>query len=1053
MKPKILLIASLLINSFLAAMAQQDQVVSGTVTDAITGDPLPGVNVIIEATVTGSTTGPDGKYTLPKPVIGSVITFSFIGYTTEKVTYSGQSVIDVKLSQTVRELDQVVVIGYGVIKKSDLTGSVASVGSKEIQKSIPVNVESALQGRVAGMMITSNSGAPGSEPVIRIRGIGTINNNDPVFVVDGVIVDNTSFYQGTRIISFLNPWDIESVEVLKDASAQAIYGSRGANGVILITTKKGSEGLPKVTFSTTVGLNRVTRIPEVLSPEEYRHYVYMTHYNGYLRSMPDADISVPPDTLYAMYPFLNEMVKQYDKGYRTNWMDEILKKNSISQNYNLTVEGGTKYARYMANAGYLYSDGIVRNFNYKRYSFRVNTDFKAGNFLTIGENLGISSAAKNGLDNSGSYNDAFTTPPLTPVLKPDGSADTGDPDWEYNKYEPGIGFSANPVLTRELEKHKSHDLTIVGNIFTEASVLKNLKFRSSIGINLAYKDLSNFEPRYYHTSLFQNQISTLCQNTYRTNGWTFENTMTWSKIIKNHSITAMAGYTTEYSKTTYQFATKRETPRNYPEMQTFDAATSGSVLTGTYNELSMISYLGRVNYSFHDKYLMTASVRRDGSSKFAPGHRWGIFPSFSLGWKISEEKFLKDRGTKFISNLKLRAGWGQIGNTSILTNYGYVSQVSSTKTDGYIDNRYIFGERVYTGYTINQVGNPDISWETTEQTNIGLDIGILDNTLSVSADFYIKNTKDMLIQLPLIFYSGYPFGGRPSENIGTVQNKGFEITAEYRGKSGEFMYNISLNAATFKNKVLSLSKQNEVIQFGFNRTVVGKPLGEYYGYKTNGVFQNEYAVKSYVSPGGEMIQPNAMPGDLRFQNLYFDNVLDIRDQTWIGTPWPKLTYGLNLNLVYKAIDLVAFLQGSYGNDIVNTGLYQGLREPGYGNIFKYIYDIAWKGPFTSDSFPVLTTVEQNDNIRNSDLLIESGSYLRLKNLQVGYNLPRKLCDKLRISGGRFWIGGTNLITITRYRGIDPEVGTDTGPNYLQGHDLRNTYPKIRELTIGISVTI
>ena len=1054
MKPLIILLILFLTCTIDARSAPQEQMITGTVTEAETGNPLPGVNVIIEATVTGTSTDPEGKFTLPRPSNGAVITFSFIGYTPEKVSYNGQSVIDVKLTQEIKELDQVVVIGYGTIKKSDLTGSVASVSSKEIQKSTPVNVESALQGRLAGMMVTSNSGAPGSEATIRIRGIGTVNNNDPIFVVDGVIVDNSAFYNGTRNISFLNPWDIASVEVLKDASAQAIYGSRGANGVILITTKKGSEGLPKVTFSSSIGFNSVTKIPEILNASEYRDYVYISHYNGYMRTNPNADPSVQPDTLYAMYPFLNDVVKQYDKGFRTDWLKEIIKTNSLNQNYNLAIDGGTQNTHYSASAGYLYSDGVIQNFNYKRYSFRINTDFKAGSFLTIGENLGISSAVKNGLDNSSSYNGAFTADPLTPVLKPEGSVYINDPDYEYNKYEACIGsYIANPVLSGALEKHKSEDLTLVGNIFAEAAILKHLKFRSSMGINIAYKDLSDFNPRYYNSPSVQNPISTVYENNYRTKGWIWENTLTWAKTLKNHSVTALLGYTSEYTKTSYQFATKKDTPRNYPEMQTFDAATSQSLVTGTYNELSMISYLGRINYSFREKYLLTASIRRDGSSKFAAGHRWGVFPSFALGWKISEEKFVKNLGTKFITNLKLRAGWGQIGNSSIGTNYGYVSQVSSAKTDGFVDNRYIFGERVYTGYFLNQVGNPDISWETTEQSNIGIDIGIVNNSFSVTADYFVKNTHNMLLAMPFILYSGYPITGRPSTNVGSVQNKGFEIIAEYKGKSKEFIYSISINGAAFKNKVTSLGRNNEPIDWGMGRTEVGKPMGGYYGYLTGGIFQTDDDIQNYVGPGGVVIQPNARPGDIKFQNINPDDVLDIYDQTWIGSPWPKLTYGININLGYKTIDLVAFFQGSYGNDILNTGLNSHIRNCGYQNTFRFAYESAWKGPFTSDSQPILTTVEQNDNGRNSDFLIEDGSYLRLKNLQIGYNLPKAVCDNLKIINGRIWIGGTNLITFTKYRGIDPEVGADASPTYAQGFDFANAYPKIREITLGITISI
>ncbi len=782
MKLTILLLFVFLISFSVAGSSPQQQLVTGTVTDATTGEPLPGVHVIIEGTLTGAATDLNGKFSLPKPENGAVIVFSFVGYVTEKTTWSGQPVIDIKLSLNVKALDEVVVIGYGTIKKSDLTGSVASVSSKDIEKATPVNIESALQGRVAGLMATSNSGDPGAEPTILIRGIGTVNNNSPIYVVDGMIIDNSNPNDLASNISFLNPADIASIDVLKDASAEAIYGSRGANGVILITTRKGSDGAPKVTFSSSVGFESVARIAKVLDATEYKDYILTSNYNGYMRQNPGANPNILPDTLNSD---TKNVVAQYNKGINTNWLDEVLRKNVLSQNYDLQLSGGTKDIHYSASADYTDKGGIVVYSDYKRYSFRLNTDFKVGKFVIVGENLGISSSVQLGDNNwSNIIRNAMTASPLNPVLQPAGAVDPTDPNYEYDKYSDEAG-SGNPLLTAALLHLKQSNLTLVGNMFAEATILKDLKLRSSWGFNIANKDISIFSPEYYVSNNNQNPVSALTENNYGANGWVWENTLTWNKKLNDHTITALLGYTAEYTKATTETAEKQGTPTNDPEMQTFDAATTVSSITGGYNVFTMNSYLGRINYSFKDKYLATASVRRDGSSKFGVGYQWGTFPSFSLGWRVNNEEFFKNLGAEFISTLKLRAGWGEIGNSSLPVYNGYVSQVSSNiNYTGYVENRYIFGGNVYQGYALSTIGTPDISWETTEQTNIGLEIAILKNTLSLTADYYIKNTNNMLLQVAPVEYAGYFSLTAPYSNAGSVQNRGFELVLNWQEEKG-----------------------------------------------------------------------------------------------------------------------------------------------------------------------------------------------------------------------------------------------------------------------------
>jgi TonB-dependent starch-binding outer membrane protein SusC len=1037
----------LIVSTAFAYGSFQQQNLTGTVTDATTGNPLIGVNVLIEGSLIGTTTDLNGKFALKKPENGAVITFSFIGYESQKIRWSGQPVIDIKLSQNVLALDEVVVTGYGTQKKSDLTGSISKVSSKEIGKTSPINVEAALQGRVPGLMISSSDGSPGNEASIRVRGIGTVNDNDPIFVVDGMPIDNSDKTWMANTIGFLNPSDIASIEVLKDASSQAIYGSRGANGVILITTRKGTQGAPKVTFNSSFTYESLGNVAPILDNNEYKDFVLTSNYNGYIRANPEADPNVLPDTLN---PTTRAVVEQYNKGYNTYWMKEILQEKRLSQNYDFSLSGGTKDFHYMASAGYTYKKGLVKTSEYKRYSFRLNTDFNASQYVTIGENLGISSNVRKGdwyflpVVRSAMWND-----PLSPVLKPEGTVDINDPDYYLNKYAPQIGGGANPVMQTELTKNNETYFTLVGNIFAEATILKDFKLRSSWGVDLAFNDFSHYDPTYYLSSISYNEISKLSEQTRINNGWVWENTLTWNKRIGIHNITALIGYTSEYTKIKIGSEQKQGTPSNAPEMQTFDAATTQPVVSGTYNVFTLASLLGRINYSLYDKYLFTASIRRDGSSKFAQGNKWGTFPSFSLGWKISDENFLKNFNSGFFSSLKLRAGWGQIGNSSLPVYNAYVSQIGSTIPND--DLRYIFNEFVYQGYWLKTIGTPDITWETTEQSNIGVDMAFFKNALTVTADYYIKNTKNMLLQVPVVLYAGYPSSASPYTNAGSVQNKGFEILMNWQQKKGDFSYGISLNGATFKNKVTSLGEGNKPIISEPNRTEVGSSIGGFYGYVTNGIFQSEYSVQSETGVTGHVMQPNAHAGDFRFLDLNADGKIDVNDETWIGSPWPILTYGLNLNFGYKGFDLLLFFQGSYGNDIYDTGRQYGNSQ---GVMYsEYYYRNAWKGPGTSNFDPILTTVDENENYyKRSDYYIEDGSYLRLKNIQLGYSLPKRACDKMRITSLRFWAGGTNLLTFTKYLGNDPEVGAVATPTSGAGTDWAGFYPRSREISAGVNLS-
>jgi TonB-linked SusC/RagA family outer membrane protein len=1025
----------------------QQQNLTGTVTDENKGSPLPGVNIIVEGTTSGTLTDLNGKFSLPKPEKGNVVVFSFIGYETEKITYSDQANLEVKLKENITNLSEVSVVGYGTQKKTDLTGSVSTIKAKEFEKSTPATLDAVLQGRVPGLVVIGGSGDPGNfGSQITMRGIGTVNNNTPIFVVDGMIVDVSDASNPANNINFLNPADIESVDVLKDASAQAIYGSRGANGVILITTRKGTEGAPALKFSSTFSTENLIRINRVLNATEYRDYIVNANYIDYIRYDANARPDTDPYSLDASKP----VVDQYNKGYNTDWMHEILRNDRVSQNYDLSLAGGTTDFHYTASAGFLDKKGLIKLSEYRRYSFRLNSDYNLRRFIHLGENLGITNSSQTGDWNFlTSVRNAYFESPLTPVLQP-GTVDPTDPNYEYDKYAPTMNGVANPVLQTKLQNYHQTYLTMVGNIFAEATIIKDFKLRTGWGFNLSENENSHYSPMYYMSSNDNNAIGSLMDNSYSSKGWIWENTLTWIKKIKSHSITLLLGYTSEYSKTRHTEALKNGTPSNDPQMQTFDAATLSSTLTGGYYINTMTSYFGRINYSLMDRYLLTATIRKDGSSKFGPGHKWGTFPSFSLGWKLAEEKFFKSLAVDFINNLKLRAGWGQIGNSILPVNNAYASQTVSYKPSD--DLRYIFNETVHQCYWLSSIGTPDLTWETTQQTNIGGDISIFNNALSLTADYYLKKTKNMLLQLPVTTYAGYPANAAPYKNAGTVQNEGFEILINYQVRTGKFNLGTSVNASVYRNKVTSLLSGNQPIVslLSISRTEVGSSIGRFYGYVTNGVFQTEDEVANYKDSNQNIIQPDAHAGDFRFKDLNNDGKIDSNDETWIGSPWPKLTYGFNLNIGYKAFDLSIFFQGSYGNNIYDFGrLVDNIKQQ---NVFEYYFKNAWKGEGTSNTQPVISFIDKNQNYRNSDYYVEDGSYLRLKNVQLGFNLNKKVCDKLKISSARIWIGGTNLLTFTRYHLNDPEIGSTDSPANLAGLDLSGSYPRPSEYSLGLTVS-
>lgn len=1022
----------------------QQKNISGKVVDS-TGGSLPGVSVVVKGTTNGTITDVDGKYSLSNVPENSVLQFSFVGMKSQEVAVGNKTSINVILEEETIGIEEVVAIGYGTQKKSDLTGSVASVNSKDMEKANPTSFSQALQGRATGVMVSQSQGAPGSSGVIRIRGIGTVNNNEPLYVIDGMFAES---------MGDINPADIESMEVLKDASAQAIYGSRAANGVILISTKKGKDGKSEFNFNASYGISNPIKLTSVLGSEDYYKYSIAARTNGYLRSNPTVD----PTTLdiFKVSSDARMVRSWYNLGYNTDWVNEVMHANAPEQKYDISYSGGTAKAKYSLSAGYLNQDGIISNSNYKRYTARVNSEFIPNKVITFGENIGMSYgktdavSSLTGSEVNGVMSQALIMSPLSPVYNID--ANPYDVNYEYNKYAfDYVSGNQNGVALMNRADNVTKVYALTGNAYVQAKFFDGFTFKSSLGIDFNVNSNNIFIAKYYLSSQEHEDAGSIENINTTRSRWLWENTLSYNKTFGKHTINGVVGYTSEQRIFTNIDAKKTGVTSNDELFRVLSGVASASTVitaTGSKNDQTMASALARINYVYGDRYLFTASVRNDGTSKFASGYKYGTFPSFSAGWRIINENFMKNLNIGVLSDAKFRAGWGTIGNQSILQDFGYLSLM--TVADAY---KYNFGKTpiVVSGSTLTSVGTSDIKWETTAQTNFGIDLGFFKNSLTINFDYYDKQTRDMLLVVTLPAYIGYT--SNPVKNVGAVSNKGFEIVAGYKNKVGDFSYSVNANFSQFKNKVTDLQggiiTGSDIRGVAINRTQEGGPIGRFYGYKTNGIFQNAGEVTAYTNSKGSVIQPLAKSGDVKFKDLNDDGVINTSDMDFIGSPLPDFTYGCNIDLQYKNFSINTFFQGSYGNQIYDLTKAFGLG--GSSNIPKYIFDGAWKGEGTSNSTPLFTNVDANGNFRVSDLMVQDASYLRLKNIQLGYDLPKSLCEKVSMKKLRVWLGGTNILTFTKYKGIDPEDGLTSGAPTAAGL-VYTSYPKPQTFSLGVNAT-
>lgn len=975
-----------------------DITVSGIVTNS-RNEPLERVSVVIKGTQKGTVTDAAGKFQLSVPSGSNVeLVFSFVGYATQTVKVGSQSVLNIVMEESVSDLSDVVVVGYGTQSKRNITSAISSVSSKEIQDQPIQQVGQALQGKVPGVQFIQNTGAPGSPLLIRVRGVGTVNNSEPLVVIDG---------NAGAAMDDLDPNQIESVDVLKSASAAAIYGARGANGVILITTKKGSSGASGINLHINTGIQKIRRMLPLVNATQYA-----TLYNKALVNGGFSPAFDRVDTL----------------GIGTDWQKEIYQVAPISD-IQLSTGGGTKNLTYYLTGGYFSQKGIIMNTDYNRANFRINTEYQATSKITIGANVGFSQVKNNTVpmvyDDRALVANSWRMDPSVPVKNPDGS-------WGYPKFSD----TRNPVADLTLIKNYNKNYSLNGIVFVNIDLMKGLTFRSQFNDNIGFENLYNFTPKFDIYPLQRNLVARLTRDISNYTNWSWENTVNYKKRLEHHDLEILGGVTAYANKVENVTAIGENFPsqaNTNEDLRYLNLSSTGQVAGGA-GEYNMLSYLARVNYSYKNTYLFTGNFRVDGSSKFGAEERYGYFPSFSVGWRLSNENFMKD--IAFINDLKIRGGWGELGNQNSLTNYAFANTVTP-------NFNYTFGQDIVEGQTATSMENPKLQWESTREIEVGIDFTGFENKVTFSADYYNRTTKNMLLRSPIPAYTGVQTP--PFVNAGDVSNKGFEILLSYQNSKKNvksLSYGFSVNLSKNINKILKLSETQDVLYIQITRAKVGEPIGTFYGYVMDGIFQTQAEVEKHAFQSS-----GTAPGDVRFKDLDDNNEINQDDRGNIGSPWPKLSYGLSANLSWNHFNLSLDFYGVYGNKI--AALWKG--HTSQANFYNYDVDAlnAWDGEGTSNTEPKLSMADLNTNYRFSSYFINDGSYFRLKNAQIGYTFPQSLFK--RIQNIKLYFSGQNLLTFTKYRGLDPEIGwgVGTGNPWVVGRDY-GYYPKAQTYTLGLN---
>lgn len=1009
---------SLLLLVFVSgSVLAQDRSVSGVVKSS-SGETMPGVNVLVKGTSIGTATDIDGNFNLTVPSNESILVFSFIGYTSKEVLVGNSSELSVVLEEDLSQLSEVVVVGYGTQERAKVTGAISSVGSEQI-RALPVpSLASALQGRAAGVNVT-NSGSPGTNPIVRIRGIGTVGNNDPLYVIDGMPAGG---------LNQINPADIESIEVLKDASTAAIYGSRGANGVILVTTKKGKIGKPLVSLDSYYGTQKAWKTLDLLNRDQYLAF------GRDLLGNAGADAPARFDNLGE---FANNSIDYQDEMFQT----------APIQDHNLSVSGGTENVLYNFSLGYFGQEGIMRGTDFERVSLRSNTEYKIHKRVKIGQTLTVAYSNRNNEPFSGGRSQLehiVKAVPYIPVRDASRLGGFRAPD-RVDGADP-----ENPVLNATLRKDNSQDYKILGSAYVSVNILKGLDYKFLVGLDVGIGDNYLYTPSFDAGDFSVQTYAAISKTKTNYVSPLFSNQLTYERDFGKHHFDVLGVVERQTSTfTSLNGAGQNSLTNEVKELQGVENQTTTSSKT----EYALISYVGRINYDYAQKYLVSASIRRDGGSRFGPNNKWGTFPSVSLGWRISEEGFMQ--GLSAVSDLKLRASYGETGNDRI-GDYRYQATINPNLY-------YNFDDNLLPGSTISALANADLKWETTIMKNIGLDLGLFNDQFNLSLEIYENTTEGMILGVPIPPSLGYD--GAPFANVGTVKNSGFEITAGYELRSGDFQMGINGNIGFVTNELTSLGTGNTIFGPAFQGdamtlTEENKPIAYFYGWIADGIFQSNEEAQS--SPRQNLPDDLAdydptkhtAAGDIRFRDINDDGVIDANDRTDLGHYLPDFTYGLNVDASYKGFDFTMFWQGVSGNEIFNNLRY---HTEGMTRLFgasDVVLD-RWTPSNTNTDVPRAISGDPNRNARASSRFVEDGSYLRLKNISIGYSIPSAKLDawsRGTLSKLRVYLSAQNLLTFTDYSGYDPEIGVRTGIDSSLGTGIDyGQFPAARTIMGGIQL--
>jgi TonB-linked SusC/RagA family outer membrane protein len=1067
MKEKLLLILSLtglLLLFNVTISSGQGHTVTGTITDATTGAGLPGVNIVEKGTTNGTITNEEGNYSINVATPSAELEFSYVGYLTETVQVGGQQTINFGMIEDIMQLEELVVVGYGSQRKSDLTGSVSVVNAEDLHKIASPNIAKVLQGQTPGVQVYSG-GEPGAVPKVQIRGIGTFLHSDPLYVIDGVPIGNATNVNisgesmlfenhqpgyGSEApaggIADFNPSDIESVQVLKDASAAAIYGARGANGVIIITTKRGKAGAVKINYEGSYGIQNIAKRMDLTKREQFQELANLARTN--INKAP-ALVNNP------------DMPMFYIDSIDTDWQEEFFTQGHITD-HNLSFQGGTENSTYYASLNYFDQTGTVvgPGPRYTKYGARLNFDQKKGRFK-FGQSFSYSYSEQIRLNNT-RWNDIMTelviAVPTVPVYDSTnlGGYGGGTPFFDQ--------IAGNPVAFNNLHEINFKRHRFFGVIYGEVEILKGFSYR----LNLSYdrSDWFNkaFIPEYQVGDRHTWKIPMLSVWRGENPIMIMENLLNFNKVIGKHNIVAVAGYTAQKDHIEDIYGHAEGFERPYP-LKVLSGVASGQSSKNKRIEHAMLSYLGRINYAYNDKYLVTASIRRDYSSNFGPENRYGDFPSFALGWKVSNEEFFN---VPFVNLLKIRGGWGKIGNENIGA-YLYESFVNNAVN-------YIFNGQLTPGTTQTRAIDPEVKWEERVTTYAGFDLAMWSNKIELSAEYYQNEANDILMGKPIPISSGTIAFQIDASNVASMVNKGIEITARYRKFEGNFHYEISGNIATLKNEVTDLGADAIPIETNTTRTEVGGEMGELYGFVFEGIFQSEDEINHY-DPDNALFDPNkhayqafqTSPGDVKFKDINGrddqgiltgqpDGQINVDDKIYLGSPFPKFTYGFNLGADYKGLDLSIFIQGVYGNKVYND-LYQTMSALQEGNYSVESYENYWREDRPSNTWPRPAQTDPNGNNRVSDRWVQDGSYLKVQNVQLGYTIPKNILDRIAaVENFRIYFQAQNLFSLTKLVCYDPDFINDRDQDnpvsdlFTKGV-LGGSFPAPRTLMIGVSLSL